>query len=146
LKGFAFKVVTVSKQAEKDTFGASDPIMMILAELAGFPVTQLRLEVRMHRTLSLFAGLYINVGALLPLLMPLTFHWYIGIAPPFMAVAIKVTADPGQNGFEDAAIVIPAGRLAFTTMVTGFDNAGFPDVHVSEDNSEQATTSPFKGV
>ena len=62
-----------------------------------------------------------------------------------MAVAIKFTADPGQNGFEDTAIVIPAGRFAVTTMVMGFDNAGFPDVHASEDNSEQVTTSQLDG-
>ena len=75
----------------------------------------------------------------------MTFHWYIGIAPPFMAVDEKVTADPGQKGLADAEMVIPAGRFAFTTIVIGFDCAGFPEVQVSEDNSEQVTTSPFTG-
>ena len=60
-------------------------------------------------------------------------------------VAVKVTADPGQNGFVEAEMVIPAGRLAFTTMVTGFDWAGFPELHVSEDNIEQVITSPLAG-
>ena len=61
-------------------------------------------------------------------------------------MAIKVPADPGQNGFEEVEIVIPAGRLAFTTIVTGFDKAGFPEVHVSDDKSEHVTTSPFTGA
>ena len=82
---------------------------------------------------------------MVPAFVPLTFHWYTGVEPPFTGVAVKVTADPGQNGLADAEIVIPAGRLAFTTMVTGFDCAGFPEVQVSEDNNEQVTTSPLAG-
>ena len=58
---------------------------------------------------------------------------------------MKFTADPGQNGFEDATIVIPAGRFAFTTMLTGFDKAGFPEMQVSDDNSEQVITSLLAG-
>ena len=57
LKGLALIVVTVSKQVVNVTFGAIDPLMMIFAELTGFPVTQFRLDKRMHRTLSLFCGL-----------------------------------------------------------------------------------------
>ena len=58
---------------------------------------------------------------------------------------MNVTAEPGQNGLADGAMVIPAGRLAFTTIVIEFDNAGFPEVHVSEDNNEQVTTSLLEG-
>ena len=57
LIGFALIVVIVSKQEVKVTIGASVPLMMIFDELAGLPVTQLRLDVITHRTLSLFAGL-----------------------------------------------------------------------------------------
>ena len=46
----------VSKHDVNVTIGARVPLMMILAELAGLPVTQLRLEVMMQRTLSLLAG------------------------------------------------------------------------------------------
>ena len=81
-----------------------------------------------------------------PTLIPFTFHWYAGKGPPLLGVAVMVTDDPGQKGLADAAMVIPAGRLAFTAMVTGFDCAGFPEVQVSDDNSEQVTTSPFNGV
>lgn len=57
LMGFALTVVMVSKQAAKETLGASIPLRMIFGELAGFPVTQLKLEVMIHRTLSPLAGL-----------------------------------------------------------------------------------------
>ena len=58
---------------------------------------------------------------------------------------MKVTADPGQNGFEDAEMLIPAGRLVFTTIVIEFDWAGFPEMHVSDDNREQVITSLLAG-
>ena len=57
LIGFAFSVVMVSKQAVNDTIGARVPLMMIFAELAGLPVTQAKLEVMIHLTLSLGIGL-----------------------------------------------------------------------------------------
>ena len=55
--GFALIVVIVSKQDVNVTIGANVPLMMIFDELAGLPVTQVRLEVMMQRTLSLLAGL-----------------------------------------------------------------------------------------
>ena len=55
--GFALIVVMVSKHEVKVTVGARFPLMMILFELAGFPVTQLRLEVITQRTLSLLTGI-----------------------------------------------------------------------------------------
>jgi hypothetical protein len=120
--------------------------MMIFPELAGLDVTQFRFEIMTHRTLSLLAGLYAKTGEFVPALDPLTIHWYVGNDPPLPGVALKVTVVPGQKGFEEATIVTPAGMFAFTTMVIVFDWAGFPEVHVSEDASEQVTTSPFSGV
>jgi hypothetical protein len=52
-----------------------------------------------------------NAVEFVPAFIPLTFHWYEGIVPPFVGVAVNVTDDPGQNGLEDAAMVIPAGRF-----------------------------------
>jgi hypothetical protein len=57
LIGLALMVVIVSKQEMKVTIGAKVPLMMIFVELAGLPVTQLRFEVMIQRTLSLLAGL-----------------------------------------------------------------------------------------
>ena len=72
--GLAPIVVTVSKQVVKVTFGAIEPIMMIFPELAGLDVTQFKFEVMTHRTLSLLAGLYANMGEFVPELVPLTIH------------------------------------------------------------------------
>ena len=47
---------------------------MIFDELAGLPVTQLKFEFMMQRTLSLFAGLYENADEFVPALISLTFH------------------------------------------------------------------------
>jgi hypothetical protein len=55
--GLALTVVMVSKHAVKVTIGARVPLMMISDELAGLFVTQPRLEVITHRTLSPFEGL-----------------------------------------------------------------------------------------
>ncbi len=64
----------------------------------------------MQLTLSLLAGLYVKIERIEGIeRIELTFHWYIGIAPLFMAVDEKVTADSGQKGFADAAIAIPSG-------------------------------------
>jgi len=41
-------------------------------------------------------------------------------------IAVKVTELPGQNGFVEAEMDIPAGRFAFTTIVIEFDVAGLP--------------------
>jgi hypothetical protein len=70
----------------------------------------------------------------------------VGEVPPFPGVAVNVTVVPGQNGFDEATIVIPAGMFAFTTMAMAFDIPGFPDSHISEDKSEHVTTSPSTGT
>ena len=58
----------------------------------------------------------------MPALTPSTFHWYEGLAPPFTGVAVKVTDDPGQNGFEDAVIETPSRQTVVYNhidLVTG---------------------------
>ena len=74
LNGWAFRKVTVSKQLVKVTLGAARSLMIIFAELAGLPVTQLKFEFMMQRTLSLFTGLYEKGDEFVPALIPLTFH------------------------------------------------------------------------
>ena len=64
----------MSKQLVNVTFGAARSLMMIMAELAGFPVTQFRFEVMIHRTLSPAAGLKVKVYKLVPAFAPLSFH------------------------------------------------------------------------
>ena len=67
-------MVIVSKHEEKETPGTGLPLMMILPELAGLPVTQLRLEVITHRMLSPSAGLQVNEVEFVPAFTPFNFH------------------------------------------------------------------------
>ena len=43
-------------------------------------------------------------------MVPLTFHWYEGVVPPFVGVAVKVTDVPEQTGFAEGEIEMFTGR------------------------------------
>ena len=81
-----------------------------------------------------------------PWFTPFTFHWYAGVAPPLVGVAVKVTDVPAQTGFADAPIKTLTGRLGLTVIVIEFDVAGFPVGHVAFDVNTQVITSPLSGV
>ena len=49
-------------------------------------------------------------------MVPLTFHWYEGVAPPFVGVAVKVTVVPEQTGFAEGAIAMLTGRLGLIVI------------------------------
>jgi hypothetical protein len=63
-----------------------------------------------------------------------------------IGVAVNVTPDPGQKGFDDAEMVTPAGRFELTIIVIVFDVAGLPTGHAILEVNTQATKSPFKGL
>ena len=65
--------------------------------------------------------------------------------PPFKGVALNVTAVPGQNGFAEAAMVTPAGRVELTIMAMEFDVAGLPIGQEIFEFNSQNTTSPLLG-
>ena len=48
-----------------------------------------------------------------------------------------VTDVPAQTGFEEAEIVMLTGRILFTVIVIGAPEAGFPEVHGSEEVNTQ---------
>ena len=59
---------------------------------------------------------------------------------------MNVTGEPWQDGLVEAAIVMLAGELGLTTIVTGVEVAGLLVAHISLDLSLQVTTSPSVGV
>jgi hypothetical protein len=63
-----------------------------------------------------------------------------------MGVALNVTDDPGQNGFDDAAMVMLTGRFRSTDTGYWMLDAGLFVVHVAEDVSKQLTRSPLAGM
>ena len=78
-----------------------------------------------------------------PTFIPFNFHWYIGVVPPFVGVAVNVTEVPAQIGLPEAAILTLAAKLAFTVIVTAFEVAGLPVAQVAFDVISQVTISPF---
>ena len=46
-----------------------------------------------------------NTGLSVPTFVPFIFHWYVGVAPPFVGLAVNVTGVPGQIVVADAATV-----------------------------------------
>jgi hypothetical protein len=70
----------------------------------------------------------------------------MGAVPPFIGVAVQLTGEPGQNGFGEAVIEIPAGSPTVPIIDTGLLDAGLLDVQSSEDVSVQVTTSPETGL
>jgi hypothetical protein len=83
---------------------------------------------------------------LVPAFTPFTFHWYEGVDPPFVGVAVNVTEVPEQTGFADGATETLTGRIGFTVMVTVFEVAGLPDRQVALDVRTQVIASPLTGV
>ena len=87
------------------------------------------------------------MDAVAPLiLVPLTFHWYEGIVPPLVGVAVKVTEVPEQTGFAAAATETLTGSNGFTVMITVFEVAGLPVGHVALEVNTQVTASLAIGV
>jgi hypothetical protein len=53
------------------------------------------------------------------------------VLPPFVGVAVKVTAVPAQAGLADGAMLTLAERIGFTVNVIVLEVAGEPEAHVS---------------
>ena len=49
--------------------------------------------------------------------MPPFFHWYAGVVPPLVGVAVKVTKVPAHTGFCEAVIEIPTGEFCVVDWV-----------------------------
>jgi hypothetical protein len=56
---------------------------------------------------------------LVPTLVPFTFHWYDGVVPPLVGVAVKVMGMPAQDGLvpEVTATATVGATDALTVMV-----------------------------
>ena len=67
-------------------------------------------------------------------MLPFTCHWYAGIAPPLVAVAVNTTLVPAQIAPDGtAAMLTLAGKLELIVMVIVFEVAGEPVTHVAFD-------------
>jgi hypothetical protein len=89
-----------------ETEGVTELVVMLTTLLVAVAVVvQLALEVIITLTWSPFARLVVvNVGELGPAFVPFTCHWYVGVLPPLVCVAVKVTLFPEQIDVDDALI------------------------------------------
>ena len=94
-------------------------VMTIVSDTAGDPLTQAKLEVMCTVTESLFANEVVVYEMLsVPTgVVPIN-HWYAGVVPPFVGVAVKVTSVPEQIVLSASpdAIVTLAGRIELTVV------------------------------
>src|SRR5436190_1764664 len=68
-------------------------------------VGQLALDVMITHTWSLFASEPdVNVAELVPAFTPFTCHWYVGVVPPLVGVAVNVMLLPAQIEVDEALI------------------------------------------
>src|SRR5579863_3232526 len=72
--------------------GAGFTVIVIPADVAGFPLGHEIFEVKTQLITSLLVRLLsVYVELLEPTLLPFFFHWYAGDVPPLIGVAVKVT-------------------------------------------------------
>ncbi len=110
-------------------------VIVTTFDVAGLPVEHVAFDVICTVIASLLTNVVdVQVDEVSPLMAvaPL-YHWYAGVAPPLIAVAVNITEDPAQIGFADAKILTEAGKFALTVIVTTFDVAGLPVEHVAFD-------------
>jgi hypothetical protein len=79
-----------------------------------------------------------------PTLLPFNFHWYDGVAPPLVGVAVNVTFVPEQIVLPGEAAMLTEGvTFPVTVIVIPFDVAVDGLAHASDDVITTVTTSPF---
>ena len=119
-------------------------VIVIALEVAGLPVTQEAFEVKTQVTISpLTKAALLYVVEFVPTFTPFNFHWYVGVVPPFVGVAVYVIEVPAQVGFAEAAILILATTFGLTVIVTVLEVAGLPVAQVAFDVILQVTVFPL---
>jgi hypothetical protein len=116
-------------------------------ELALAEVKQAAFEVKRTVTISLFNKLVVvKVALFVPADKPFTAHWYTGVVPPLVGVAVKVTLVPAQIVVLLAAMLTVGVPAAFTVIVTLLDVAAAAVAQFAFEVKTQETMSPFAKV
>ena len=72
-----------------------------------------------------------KVALFVPAFTPFTFHWYEGVAPPFVGVAVKSTLVPAQIVVAEAETETDGVKSGFTVIVMMLLIAKLGDAHVA---------------
>jgi hypothetical protein len=118
-------------------------VMVTVLEVAVVGLAQAALDVSTQVTASELARVVeVKVAALVPTLVPFTFHWYAGVVPPLVGVAVKVTEAPEQIVVPKPLAMLTEGVTAvFTVIVMAFDVAVVGLAHGELEVSTQVTAS-----
>jgi hypothetical protein len=113
-------------------------------EVAGDPVKQpVALDViTTVTTCPLVNDVVVKVALFVPVFVPFTRHWYEGLAPPLVGVAVNVTLVPAQivlSASLDAMLTL-AVKLGLTVVVMLLDVAGEPVVQGELEVTTTVTT------
>jgi hypothetical protein len=115
-------------------------VITILFDVTGFSTVQVRSEVKLQVTISPWTrAALVYVVLLEPTLAPFSFHWYTGVAPPLVGVAVKVTLVPAQMVVAEAAMLTEGVAFAVTVIVMALEVAGLPVAQPSLEVSTQVT-------
>ena len=96
--------------------------IVMVFDVAGFPVAQVMPDVSMQVTLSPLINVELVKVDPIPELLPFTCHWNDGLPPPLVGVAVNVTDVPVQTAPEGlAAMLTLTGSDEFTETVTEFE-------------------------
>lgn len=104
----------VVADAEIETAGVTVGLTVIVSELevAVSGDAQLSDEVITQlTTFPLVSVVVVYVGLLVPVLTPFNFHWYEGLDPPLVGVAVNVTEVPAHIVVPGEAVMLTAGVL-----------------------------------
>jgi hypothetical protein len=151
----ALKVTAVPAQivvddAAMDAVGVTTGLTVItmLFELAIPSLeTHVAEETMRANTMSeAFNVLVVKVALFVPCAMPLMYHSYVGVTPPFVGVAVNVTLVPAQMVVALAAIVKIGVTFGVTVMAMLFEFAVAVVTHVPEEVKIAETTSPVTKV
>ena len=130
-----------------DTGNVAFTTWVMLFEVAGDPLAQPALELSWQVIKSLLTGTKLKLFKLLPTLIPLTFHWNVGVVPPLVGVAVNPTLVPAQTAPEGLLeMLTDTGNVAFTTWVMLFEVAGDPLAQVAFETTVQDIRSLLLGV
>jgi hypothetical protein len=122
-------------------------VIAMLLLLAVAEVTHVADEVRVQVTvLPLASVVLVKVALFVPAFIPFTFHWYAGVAPPLVGVAVKVTEAPAQIVVAEAEMVTDGVISAFTVIVILLLVAVEGEAHAALDVNTQLTMSPLDNV
>jgi hypothetical protein len=137
---------TEDAEAPTTTAGVTALLIVIVTafEVAVATDAQAAFEVSTQVTTSLLAKVVdAYVVLLVPTLLPFTFHWYEGVAPPLVGVAVNVTLAPAHTDVADALMLTEGATTGFTVMFSVFEVAAVGEAQAAFDVSTTLTALPL---